>query len=121
VLSAVRATLLEALAFDALRLGQSIHVSAIYAVLQAVPGVIAVDIDQFGFRQPDGMSAADFDVYQDRRAVVRLSGGTVAPVQEHLRIFSGRPDPSLPGTVLPAELAVIQTPDDDVSITAQGS
>ena len=121
VLSSVRAALLGALSFDALRLGQSIHLSAIYAILQAVPGIIAVDIDHFGFRQPDGMSAADFDVYQDRRAVLRLTGGTVAPVQEHLRMFSGRPDRSVPGTVLPAELAVIQTPDDDVSITAQGS
>lgn len=121
VLTSVRATLLEALSFDALRLGQSIHLSAIYAVLQAVPGIVAVDIDHFGFRQRDGMSAADFDVYQDRRAVLRLSGGPVAPVQEHLRMFSGRPDRSVPGTVLPAELAVIQTPDDDVSITAQGS
>jgi hypothetical protein len=121
VLASARSTLLDALSFDALRLGQSIHLSAMYAVLQAVPGITAVDINQFGFRQPDGMSAADFDVYQDGRGVSRLSGGTVAPVQEHLRIFSARVSVAAPGRVFPAELAVVQTPGVDVSIAAQGS
>jgi uncharacterized phage protein gp47/JayE len=121
VLAAVLSALLQTLSFDALNLGQSIHLSGMYAVLQGVAGVTAVEIAKFGFRQPDGMSNADFNAYQDGRGVLRLSDGTVAPVQEHLRIFSARPNPASPGQVFPAELASIETPGQDISITAMGS
>jgi hypothetical protein len=120
VLKSALDTLLAALSFDSLKLGQSIHLSGVYSVLKAVAGVKAVDITLFGFRQPDGMSPADFKAYLDRRAVERLPDGTVAPVQGHLRIFSARPDAKVRGQVLPAELAWISTPGQDVSITAQG-
>jgi len=121
VLKAALRALLAALSFDNLNLGESIHLSRIYSVLQEVAGVEAVDITNFGFRQPDGMSAADFKTYLDSRAVERLTDGSVAPVQGHLRIFSARPDPVTPGKVLPAELAWIETPGQDVSISAQGN
>ena len=121
VLKAALSALLAALSFDSLNLGESIHLSRIYSVLQAVAGVEAVDITIFGFRQPDGMSAADFKTYLDSRAVERLTDGSVAPAQGHLRIFSARPDSATPGQVLPAELAWIETPGQDVSITAQGN
>lgn len=121
VLKAARAALLDALAFDNLNLGQSIHLSFIYTVLQEVPGVQAADITLFAFRKPDGMTAAQFDAYLDSRAVERLSGGSVNPVQGHLRIFSARTDPAVAGRILPGELAVIQDPSADVSISAQKS
>jgi len=120
VLMAALNALLTALSFDNLNLGQSIHLSGVYTVLQDVPGVQAVDITLFAFRQPDGMSSADFNAYLDSRGVERLSDRSVAPVQGHLRIFSARPDPTTPGQVLPGELATIETPGQDISITAQG-
>jgi uncharacterized phage protein gp47/JayE len=121
VLKAALNALLTALSFDNLKLGQSLHLSGVYTVLQDVPGVQAVDITLLAFRQPDGMNSADFNAYLDSRAVERLSDGSVAPVQGHLRIFSARPDPGKPGQVLPGELATIETPGQDVSITAQGN
>ena len=121
VLQSVKAVLLQALSFDALKLGQSIHLSGMYAVLQGVPGVTAAEITKFTFRQPDGMSDPDFKIYLDGRGVLRLADGSVAPVQEHLRIFSARPNPASPGQVFPAELASVETPGQDISITAMGS
>jgi hypothetical protein len=121
VLNAAMSTLLAALSFDNLKLGQSLHLSGVYSVLQEVPGVEAVFITVFGFRKPDGMSDADFQTYLNSRGVERLPDGSVAPVQGHLRIFSARPKPKKPGQVLPAELACIETPGQDISITAQGS
>jgi hypothetical protein len=117
----VKAVLLQALSFDALDLGQTIHLSGMYAVLQGVAGVTAVEITNFTFRQPDGMSDADFNVYLDGRGVLRLTDGTVAQVQEHLRIFSARPNSASPGQVFPAELASVQAPAQDISITAMGN
>ena len=121
VLKGARAALLDALAFDNLNLGQSIHLSFVYTVLQDVPGVQAADIVLFGFRKPDGMTAAQFDAYLDSRAVERLSDGSVNPVQGHLRIFSARTDPTTAGRVLPGELAVIEDAGADVTISAQKS
>jgi uncharacterized phage protein gp47/JayE len=121
VLSAVNAALLDALSFDNLNLGQSIHLSVMYAVMQTVAGVVAVDITRLGFRQPDGMSAADFDIHLDSRGVERLPDGSVAPVQNFLRIFSARPQSGAGGVTLAAELASVETPGQDISIVAQGT
>lgn len=121
VVKAVRATLLQALSFDTLRLGQSLHLSAMYSVMQAVPGIVALDINKFGFLQPDGMSGADFKLYLDSRGVERHPDGSVAEVQEHLRIFSARPNTAVTGGVFPAELASVETPGQDIFITVQGS
>jgi len=121
VLQAANAAVLNALSFNNLKLGQSLHLSGMFSVLQSVPGVQAVDIDRFAFRQPDGMSNADFNTYQDARGVERLPDSSVSPVQDHLRVFSARPRSGAPGQVLPAELATVQVPGQDISITAQGS
>jgi hypothetical protein len=104
-----------------LNLGQSIHLSGMYAVLQGVAGVTAAEVTKFMFRQPDGMSDPDFQAYLDGRAILRLADGSAAPVQEHLRIFSARPNPAAPGQVFPAELAAVETPGQDISITAMGN
>jgi uncharacterized phage protein gp47/JayE len=121
VVNAANAAVLDALAFDNLKLGKSLHLSGMFSALQNVPGVTAVDIDLFAFRQPDGMSASDFNAYQDSRGVERMPDGSVALTQGHLRVFSARPDSTTPGRVFPAELATVQVPGQDISITARGN
>jgi hypothetical protein len=114
VLAAVTAAVLAALSFDALELGEALHLSVIYAVLQGVTGVVAADVTQLAFKN---QSAS----FLQTRGASFLQNGSVAPVQDFLRIFPARPDPDHPGQVLPAELAWIETPSQDVLITAQGS
>jgi hypothetical protein len=121
VLAAALAALLSALSFDNLNLGQSIHLSSIFSVLQNVPGVVAADVILLGFKQPASMTTAQFLVFLASRGVTFLPTGEPAPVQPHLRIFTARPDGSNPGSVLSAEIAFVETPAQDVVITAQGS
>jgi hypothetical protein len=106
--------LLEALSFDALALAEPLHLSMIYAVLQGAPGIVAADVTQFGYKN------ASMSFLQARGATF-LPNGDVAPVQDFLRIFAARPDVSQPGKVIPAELAWIETPTQDVLITVQGA
>ena len=66
-----------------------------------VEGVGSVDIDLFRFKdQSAGFLAA--------------RGATTEPVQRSLRIFSARPNSIPSPPVLPAELAVVETPAEDV-------
>jgi uncharacterized phage protein gp47/JayE len=111
VLAAATQAVLTALSFDQLELGQALHLSQMYAVLQGVTGVVGADVTRFGFKDPTG------------RGVTLLAGGVVAPVQDFLRIFSARPDPDPhhPGQILPAEMATIESPTQDVSIVAESS
>lgn len=119
VLAAAQQALLDGLSFDRLGLGLSIPLSQIYLILQGVGGVTGADVTLFGFKQPTGMSNADFQADLTSRGVTRLANGAVAPVQDQLRIFGARPNPAAPGTVLAAELAWIATPAQDVTVTAQ--
>ena len=48
--AAAREALLRAFAFDALQLGRPVGLSDVYAVLQAVPGVAFVDVDELRFK-----------------------------------------------------------------------
>jgi hypothetical protein len=117
VTTAARAAVLAALSFDRMSLAQSVHLSDLYAVLQSVPGVLSADIDVLMFKQPAGMTAAQFDASLTERGAARLPDGTPQPVQGHLRIFPARPSPP-PGTVVrPAELAVVESPGQDITIT----
>ena len=118
VLAAATQAALAAMSFDALDLAESVHLSAIYAVLQSVPGVVGADVTRFGFKIPAGQ---DPITYLQSRGVTWLAGGVVAPVQDFLRIFPARPDPNNPGSVLPAEMAAIATPSQDVIIAVEGS
>lgn len=112
VVVAAGAAASAALDFDAVSLGTSVHLSDVIAVMAAVPGVLGVDVDLFGFLP----SAAMTDDELDRRGVTRRSDGTVAPVQGHLRVFGARPDPASPGAVLPAELPTIANPSTDLVV-----
>lgn len=114
VLAAAHAAVVDALSFDRQRLGQSLHLSDFYRVLQRVEGVVFVDIDLFHFRPPQGGSFLDFLIFL---FLILRRGATLAPVQDHLRIFGARPDDqAAAGTVRPAELAVLASPEQDALI-----
>jgi len=105
--AAARQSLLSALSFDSLRFGQPVSLSDIYAVLQQVEGVSSVDIDQFQFKDQSA-------------AFLVARGATSAPVQRRLRIFSARPNTVPMPPALPAELATVEAPADDIKIVTSG-
>lgn len=97
-------TVLDALAFDRLNLGQSIHLSDVYAILQGVQGVIAVDVNRL----------------QYKRAGERAVHGVGAEdVLEHLRVYPAYMSDDDPPSLVPAELAVIESPNTDVAISVR--
>jgi predicted phage baseplate assembly protein len=116
VLAAAHAAIVDSLSFARLRLGQSLHLSDLFRVVQDVPGVLFVDVDQFLFKKPASVPAFLFPLYVALRGGTLLPGGTPAPVQGHLRIFSARPHPTVRGVVLPAELATLESPSLDVLV-----
>jgi uncharacterized phage protein gp47/JayE len=89
--------------FENLDLGQSIHLSGVYAVLKSVPGVLAADVDRLNFKAIASMTIPDL-----RRRGVKffVIGSLVIPkqVQGHLLL-------------LPNEIAFIESaPDVVVSV-----
>ncbi len=121
VLAAARGALVAFFAFDRMPIARAVHRSDLYAVLQAVTGVVSVDLDHFHFRGAAGWTAGE----------LAARGATVVPVQKHLRIFEARPaaqaalDPAVRGCfpsqlpeVLPAEQAYAG--DADLVLTATG-
>lgn len=117
--------LLHYFAFESLNFAQPIHLSDLYRVLQDVTGISHVDIDVLQFKGYQQWTAAE----------LAIRGATAEPLQSHLRIFAARPrtsvtviDPivqlNLGSGVLPdvlaAEQAYIQTPTDDIILTAIG-
>lgn len=111
VLAAVRSALLESLSFDVLDLGEAVHLSEVYRVIQDVAGVLSAELTVL---QPKRV--AD----RDRPNVDRLPDGTPAPLQPHVLVFPARPDPLHPGTVLAAELATVEDPAADLVLAADG-
>lgn len=104
---AAQAALLDALSFDSLRFGEPLDLSEVYAVLQQVAGVNSVDIDMFQFKNQS-------------LAFLAARGATTDPVQRSLRIFSARPSSVPSPPVLPAELAAVETPAEDIEIITSG-
>jgi acylphosphatase len=90
VQAAAQAALINCLSFDNLKFGQPIHLSSIYAVLQAMDGVVAADILLLQFK-----SSAD----------AASHGATLDPVQDQLAINAD-------------ELAWIDDSDTDVVISS---
>lgn len=120
VAAAARTALEAALSFETQPFGQPVHLSDIYAVLQNVSGVVAVDVDRLMFKQPAMMTEADFQDFLDQRAIVRKADGSVQPLQPHLRIYPARPDRSGSPWVRPAEQAQIEVPAEDVILLTRG-
>ena len=111
VLAAVEAAVRDALSFDRALLGTPVHLSDVYRVIQDVDGVLASDIDELQAKRP-----AD----RNRPGADRLPDGTPAPVQAHLQVERAQPDPARPGRIIAAELAVLERPARDVSLSATG-
>lgn len=120
VLARARDALLAALSFDALALGEPLALSDVVVVLQDVPGVVAVDVDLLAFKQPARTGDAEFDRWLTRRGVERAPDGTVLAVQRRLRIMPARPDPEHRGAVFPGELTTVESPTQDIVLTATG-
>ena len=116
------AALTAAFAFAAVEMGRPVHLSHVFAVLQGVAGVRAVDVDLLHLKDHADLSA-------DERAVRSVTAG---PVQAHIRLYPARPRPDdpakidryqraayLPGdppAVLPAEQAFIAEPATDLTL-----
>jgi hypothetical protein len=107
VLATARAALLASLAFDSLDFAQSINLSDIYRVLQQVPGVAWVDVETLDFKSQDAVFRTEH-------------GATAGQPQPHLRILPARAVKGLPLRVLPAELAAVDVPSQDVVLRASG-
>jgi len=114
VVESARQAVIAALSFDAVSLGQSVAASDMYRVIQDVPGVRFVDIDWFMYKLGSLGTSFWSVLFELWRRRVTLNAAGLAPVQDRLRIFMAHPDPAHPGQVLPAELAAIDNPDEDV-------
>jgi predicted phage baseplate assembly protein len=111
VLAAVEAAVRDALSFDRTLLGTPVHLSDVYRMIQDVDGVLASDIDELQAKRP-----AD----RNRPGADRLPDGTPAPVQAHLQVERAQPDPARPGRIIAAELAVLERPARDLTLSATG-
>jgi hypothetical protein len=103
--AAARAALLGALAFDALELGRPLGLSDVYRILQEVPGVAYVDVNELGFKDPAEQAARGLEA---------------GPVQPRLQVFPARPDDVAPRGVRPSELVRVAVPTADVTLTPKG-
>ena len=103
--TAARAALLDALSFDAQELGRALGLSDVVRILQDVPGVAFVDVDELGFADPEEAEARSLEP---------------GPVQPRLLVFPARPDDTVAGGVRPAEVARLASPTQDATLTASG-
>jgi hypothetical protein len=102
VLAGVRAAIAGRLAFDQVALGQPLHLSDLYAVAQPVPGVVNVNITQFGFSE-------------QMLPPVPVGGAGGASVQEVLPMLPTRADN---GAILPAQLPTLAAADLAVTLAS---
>jgi hypothetical protein len=108
VQAAAFSALASALSFDQLQLGQAISLSSIYGVIQGVPGVIAVDITNLNFKSQDPTFRT-------------AHGADNRQPQPTLFILGARPGTGPGITVLPAELAWVDIPTQDLVLTVTGT
>ena len=108
VLAAARAALEFALAFEQRRYAEPVFLSDVYRVLQDVAGVVSVDIDLLDLKSTDAAFRAAHGI-----------DDTLPQPQSRLLMLPARPGgPSAP--VLPAELACLEMPAQDLSLSAHG-
>lgn len=108
VLAAARAALLNALSFEQRRFAEPVFLSDLYRVLQDVAGVVSVDIDRLDLKS----SNAAF------RAAHGVDDSLPQP-QPRLLMLPARPGGGV-GAVLPAELAWVELPTQDILLSASG-
>lgn len=105
--AAARASLVGELSFESLKLGQPIHLSDLYKILQEISGVTWVKIDLLQFKDQSP-------------AYLASRGADEQPVQEHLRIYCARITKGVPDFVTPAEQAWIEVPTQDLTLMTSG-
>jgi len=108
VLAAARAALLLSLSFDERRFAAPVYLSDIFAELQDVDGVVAVDVNTLDLKNSDPSFRAAHGV-----------DPALGQPQPRLLMLPARPAGS-PGKVLPAELAWVEVPSQDVTLRAVG-
>jgi hypothetical protein len=104
VLAAVDTAARSMLGFSSARLGYGIALSDVIAGLAAVPLVVGVDVDGFGF-VPGQLTTADMDAHG-----LAMAAGQPLPVQPKLRSLRAQSAP-LRGNVVPAELLLASRPE----------
>jgi hypothetical protein len=109
VLAAASAALLEALSFEQRRFAEPVYLSDMYRVLQDVEGVLAVDIDALDLKSSDAGFRAAHGV-----------DDTLPQPQRRLLMLPARPAGGGSLGILPAEIAWIEIPSQDVLLTASG-
>lgn len=109
VLAAARAALLDALSFERRRFAEPVYLSDTYRVLQDVAGVLAVDIDALDLKSSDPGVRAAHGV-----------DDTLPQPQRRLLMLPARPAGGSSPGVLPAEIAWVEIPSQDVLLTASG-
>ena len=118
--TAARTALLAAVSFDALALGGALHLSDLYRILQDVPGVLYVDVDQLAYKRPPGLSNVAWLVFLLRHGAVLRPNLQPEPVQPRLHALRARPSPTAKGVVLAAELLTVAVPTQDVTLLTTG-
>ena len=108
VLSAVRAALLFSLSFDERQFAQPVYLSDMFAVMQRVPGVVAVDINTLDLKSTDPAFRAAHGI-----------DPSLGQPQPHLLMLPARPV-GASGTVLAAELAYLEVAAQDVTLRTTG-
>ncbi|MFJ9406929.1 hypothetical protein [Streptomyces sp. NPDC101393] len=108
VREAARAALLRHLSFEERSFAQPVYLSEVYRVLQEVPGVVSVDVHLLDLKSED----------PGLRAAHGLGPGAPQP-QPRLLMLPARPS-GTPGIVLPAELAGVGTPEQDIVLRTTG-
>lgn len=107
VMAAARARLLFDLSFDQRRFAQPVYLSEVFAVLQNVAGVVAVDVNTLDLKSAN-------PVFRAAHGVDPLLGEP----QPQLLMLPARPGGA--GTVLPAELPWVEVPALDVVLRSSG-
>ncbi len=108
VLEAARTALLDALSFDRRRFAEPVYLSDVFRILQDVEGVVAVDVNVLDLKSKDAGFRAAHGV-----------DPTLGQPQPRLLMLPARPLGAV-GAVLPAELAWVEVPAQDVTLRASG-
>jgi hypothetical protein len=125
-LASARAALNALFAFETQETGRAVHSSAVYAALHDAPGVAAADVDVFNVKDFADLTPGD----------LALRTVTEGLLQPQVRIYPARPTPQNPSqvdafvkraypdglpSILPAEQAFIERPDEDITLSITGA
>lgn len=108
VMAAARGALLDALSFDVRKFAQPVYLSDVFSVLQGVAGVVAADVSRLDLKSTDVAFRSAHGV-----------DDALGQPQPHLLMLPARPS-GTSSIVLPAELAQVEVPGQDVILHSSG-